>query len=325
MSALESTLKRFNEQFEWHPVIENPSRLATYSSFVVAGMGGSHLGAWLIQKFAPDLDLTIHRNYGLPTIPETKLKNSLFIASSYSGTTEETLDAAKMAIEKGLHVAAVSTGGPLLDLAREHNLPFVTIPDTGLEPRMAIGFAALAMARLMGSAMLEAAIREGGKSINPSEYQAAGTRLGEKLIGKIPVVWASEQNMPLAYIWKIKFNETSKIPAYCHCFPELNHNEFTGFDVVDSTRPVMQQLHVIMLEDPKDHPRVQTRMRITREMLETRGIPVDVVSMKGEHFGKIFSTALHGDWVSLALANHYGVPNPETPLIAEFKKAMSKA
>ncbi len=325
MSALENTLKRFNEQFEWHPVVENSERLAAYKSFVVAGMGGSHLGAWLIQKFVPELDLVIHRNYGLPHIPESRMHGTLFIASSYSGTTEETLDAVKMALKKGLNVAAVSTGGALLDLAREHNLPFVTIPDTGLEPRMAIGFAALALARLMGSTELEAAIREGGRSVNPTEDQIAGMRLGENLIGKIPVVWASEQNMPLAYIWKIKFNETSKIPAFCNNFPELNHNEFTGFDVVDTTRPVMAPIHVLMLEDPKDHPRIQSRMRITKEMLEARGIPVDVVTMRGEHFGKIFSTALLGDWVSLALANHYGVPNPETPLIAEFKKAMSKA
>lgn len=325
MSELQNTLKRFNEQFEWHPVVENPGRLGSYKSFVVAGMGGSHLGAWLIQKFAPELDLVIHRNYGLPHMPEGGSRNTLFIASSYSGTTEETLDALKKAIEKGIPAAAVSTGGELLELAREHNLPFITIPDTGLEPRMAIGFAALAIARLMGNTELEAAIRDGGRSVNPSEDQISGQRLAEKLVGKIPVVWASEANMPLAYIWKIKFNETSKIPAFCNNFPELNHNEFTGFDVVDATRPVMAPVHIIMLEDPKDHPRIQTRMRITKEMLESRGIPVDMVRMQGEHFQKIFSTALHGDWVSLVLAERYNVPNPQTPLIAEFKKAMAKA
>jgi glucose/mannose-6-phosphate isomerase len=204
-------------------------------------------------------------------------------------------------------------------------LPFITIPDTGLEPRMAIGFATIAIARLMGSSMLESAIREGGKSVNPMEDQFKGLSLGEKLIGKIPVIWASARNLPLAYIWKVKFNETAKIPAFCNSFPELSHNEFTGLDVVDSTRSVTQNLHMIMLEDPKDHPRVQKRMHISAQMLEERKIPVERIPLHGEHFGKLFASALYGDWASLALARHYGVPNPETPLIAEFKKRMAQA
>lgn len=325
MSApLEDTLRRFGEQFDWHPVIENSSRLAEYTSFLVAGMGGSHLGAWLIQNFAPDLDLNIHRNYGLPHIPDTHVRNTLVIASSYSGSTEETLDAAKMAIEKNLNVAAVSTGGPLLDFARENGLPFITIPDTGLEPRMAIGYATLAITKLIGNTHLDRAIREGGKAVSPSENQVRGMTLGERLVGKIPVIWASATNLPLAYIWKVKFNETSKIPAFCNSFPELNHNEFTGFDVVDSTRALSQNFHIIILQDPKDHPRILKRMGIAKAMLEARHIPVDVVSMQGEHFEKLFAAALYGDWVSLALAKQYGVPNPETPLIAEFKKLMAK-
>lgn len=145
------------------------------------------------------------------------------------------------------------------------------------------------------------------------------------MIGKVPLIWSSARNLPVAYIWKVKFNETSKIPAFCNNFPELNHNEFTGFDVVDSTRSVTGNFHVIMLEDPKDHPRVQRRMALTRDMLQERQIPVDTVTMRGEHFEKLFSTALMGDWVALGLAKYYGVPNPETPLIAEFKKRIAKA
>ena len=323
-STMEETIKRFGEQFTWHPVVENAAHLAVHPSFVVAGMGGSHLGAWLIQNFDPRLDITIHRNYGFPPISDSKAKNALFIASSYSGTTEETIDSLHAAFEKGMHIACVSTGGEILDFARKHELPFVAIPETSLEPRMAIGYAAMAIARLIGNTMLEDAIREGGKKVNPSEDQFHGLALSEKLIGKIPLIWASEKNLPVAYIWKVKFNETSKIPAFCDFFPELNHNEFTGFDVVDSTRPVMAPMHIIMLEDPKDHPRIQKRMALTGQMLEERKIPVERVTMKGEHFEKLFSAALYGDWVSLGLARHYGVPNPETPVIAEFKKRIAK-
>jgi glucose/mannose-6-phosphate isomerase len=220
-------------------------------------------------------------------------------------------------------MAAVSLGGKLLEFAREKEIPFIQIPDTGLEPRMAIGYAMLAIARLMGNETLETAIRDGGEHVSVSEDQRVGLSLAEKLIGKVPLIWSSGKNLPVAYIWKVKFNETSKIPAFCNHFPELNHNEFTGFDVVDSTRPVTGNFHVIMLADPKDHPRVQKRMALSKTMLEERGIPVDMIQMHGEHFQKLFAASLLGDWVSLGLAEHYGVPNPETPLIAEFKKRIA--
>jgi glucose/mannose-6-phosphate isomerase len=325
MSApMEETLSRFREQFSWRPEVENALKLGSYHHFIVAGMGGSHLGAWLIKKHNPELDIIIHRNYGLPPIQEGNLRNTLFIASSFSGTTEETLDAAQAAVDRGMHVAAIATGGKLLEFAREKGLPFVTIPDSGLEPRMAIGYAMKGIAKLLGDPNLESAIREGGLSVEPVRGQAQGMAIAEKLIDKIPVIWSSSANAPLGFIWKIKFNETSKIPAFCNVMPELCHNEFTGFDVVDSTRAVSSKLHIIMLEDDKDHPRIQKRMRIAREMLEARGIPVERVTLEGEGFAKVFSAALLGDWVSLGLARHYKVPNPETPLIAEFKKKMAQ-
>ena len=321
---MEETLKRFREQFEWHPIVENPSKLASYHSFIFAGMGGSHLGAWLIQDFGGYTELRIHRDYGLPLVTEERLRNTLFIASSYSGTTEETLDATHAAFDKGMHIAVVSTGGTLLDFAREHSLPFITIPDTGLEPRMAIGYSTLAIARLMGDDRLEAAIREGGKRANAMSGQAIGAGIAEKLIGKIPLVWSSTANISLAYIWKIKFNETSKIPAFYNAVPELCHNEFTGFDITDSTRSISAPLHVVMLEDPKDHPRIQKRMRIAREMLAERGVAVERVSVVGQGFEKAYSVALLGDWTSLALAQAYGVPDPKTPMVTEFKKRMAQ-
>jgi glucose/mannose-6-phosphate isomerase len=320
--ALEETLKRFREQFEWHPVVENPQKLGAYGSYIVAGMGGSHLGAWLIQKFDPHLELKIHRDYGLPALSDAQIRGSLFIASSYSGTTEETLDAASSAYDKRMHLAAISLGGPLIEFARNHELPFIQIPDTGLEPRMAIGYSMIGIARIMGNEFLERTIREGGQKVNPTEDQIAGMRLAEKLLGKVPLIYASNANLPLAYIWKVKFNETSKIPAFCNTFPELNHNEFTGFDIVDTTREISSKFHIIMLADPKDHPRVQKRMSLTQKMLLEKGIGAEMVTLHGEYFEKLFYAALMADWVSLGLANQYGVPNPETPLIAEFKKRM---
>lgn len=320
--SLEQTLGRFNEQFDWDPVIINESALGTFSSYLVSGMGGSHLGAWLIDRFGSGKDILIHRGYGLPAAHD--LDRRLCIASSYSGTTEETIDALDTALSAGLSSAVIAKGGALIERAHEKSIAHIVLPDAGLEPRMAIGYSMLALARLMQDRVLEDAIRSAGKAVDPHASKEAGAALAERLKGKIPLIWASHHNLPLAYIWKVKFNETSKIPCFCDYFPELSHNEFTGFDVQDSTRSLASQLVVVMLHDANDHPRIQKRMQLSSDMLGERGIGVEHVTLSGTGFAKAFDAALLADWAALPLALHYNVPNPETPLIAEFKKRMAQ-
>ncbi len=321
----EDALRRFGEQFDWIPVVEQGEALRRYKHYVVAGMGGSHLGAWLVKRYGGISNIIIHRDYGLPDIPTEERRDTLVILSSYSGTTEETLDAGRVALERGLPVVAATTGGKLADFARENHLPLVIIPEIGLQPRMAVGFSMLATARLMGNSMLEDAVRSAGKRVDPMVGKSEGVRLASALAGKIPLVYSSAANVPVAYIWKIKFNETSKIPSFCNVFPELCHNELSGFDIADSTRDISGRLHAVFLQDFSDHPRVAERMKVAGEMLAERGIPVEHVALAGKSgFEKVFNSAILADWVSLTLANEYGVPNPETPLVAEFKQRIAQ-
>ena len=79
---------------------------------VIAGMGGSAIGADLLASYcAPlaPLPVTVHRDYGLPLFargPET-----LVICSSHSGNTEETLAATSEGIKLGCHGVAITSGG----------------------------------------------------------------------------------------------------------------------------------------------------------------------------------------------------------------------
>lgn len=322
MSA-EEALRRFPEQFDWQPVVEHNEALKSYPYYVVCGMGGSHLGAWLIKRFGNVPNITIHRGYGLPALPEELLRSSLIILSSYSGTTEEVLDSGREALKKGLSIAISTTGGKLIEFAHEHALPSVQIPETGLEPRMAVGYSMLSLARLMCNAELEAMIRDGGKAADVMAGKAPGEALAERLKGKIPVVYSSQENVELAFIWKIKFNETSKIPSFMNVFPEMCHNELTGYDVVDSTREISSRIHAIFLDDASDHSRVKMRMQVASDMLGERGIPVEHVPLEGTGFQKALAAALTADWASYALAEFYGVPHPDTPMVAEFKKRIT--
>ena len=109
-------------------------------------------------------------------------------------------------------------------------------------------------------------------------------------------------------------------------FPEVCHNELSGFDVVEATRGISANMHAVFLLDGEDHPRVTKRMKLMKDLLSERGIghsKVDVVG--GSALEKTFNTILTGVWAGLALAKSYGVPDAATPLIAEFKKKMKEA
>ncbi len=321
---MEETLQRFWEQFAWEPRIELEELLKPATNFIVAGMGGSHLGAWLIKRIGGIPNMTIHRDYGLPNLPQEQLQFSLLILSSYSGSTEEVLDCGRTALAANIPLAVVTTGGKLLEFAKANNIPHIVISDIGLEPRMAIGFTAIAIARLMGNRNLEHAIRSGGKAVDTMDAKAEGERIAGSLKGSVPLIYSSAANFPIAYIWKIKFNETSKIPSFCNVFPELCHNELSGFDVAESTKMFSAHMHAIFLDDVHDHPRIRERMRVAADVLGAKGIKVEHVSLVGDGFGKAFKSAILADWVSMYLAQGYGVPNPETPLIAEFKKRIGQ-
>src|SRR3989344_4090611 len=137
--SMEDTIKRFPEQFGWEPVVEHSDLLRAHKQYVICGMGGSQLGAMLIEAYGPAHNLILHKDYGLPPMSQEDAEQSLFILSSYSGTTEETLDAGREAFARGYATAALSTGGKLIEFAKKHSLPHIVIPDTGLQPRLATG------------------------------------------------------------------------------------------------------------------------------------------------------------------------------------------
>lgn len=321
--AGENTIARVPEQFDWVPEVVHGESLREHNSFVICGMGGSQLAPMHIKQYGPEPSMLLHRDYGLPDMSEEMERQALVILSSYSGTTEETLDSGREALATGLSIAAVSTGGKLIEFAREHALPHVVIPETGLQPRLAVGYSMLAIARLMGDAALESRIRVAGQGLKVEARKDEGLRLAESLQGKVPLAYSSRANEPIAYIWKIKLNETSKIPAFFNVFPELCHNELNGLDVVDSTRALSANLHVLMLEDESDEPRDQKRMKVAGEIFEERGIPVSRIALRGAGFAKALDAAVLADWISYALAAYYGVPDEATPLIAEFKKRIA--
>ncbi|OGY60576.1 MAG: hypothetical protein A3I33_01645, partial [Candidatus Colwellbacteria bacterium RIFCSPLOWO2_02_FULL_45_11] len=229
------TIKNFPQQFKYEPEIVNGEKIGEFESAVIGGMGGSGLVAGILRALKPELDIVTHHEYGLPTFLRQDEDKRLYVAISYSGNTEETLDFFDEAIKRNLKVAAISIGGKLLEIAEKEKIPYIKLPDTGIQPRMSLGFMIRAVLKLLGEEELFNEVRKLVESLN-SDLGKEGKVLAEKLTGKVPVIYSSRRNQTLAYNWKIKFNETGKIPAFYNTLPELNHNEMTGFDVVEGTR-----------------------------------------------------------------------------------------
>ena len=318
---MDETIKNIATQFNFRPIVENETRLKPADSFVLCGMGGSHLAAGLLKIYNPFLDIYIHRDYGLPPLSKKRFGKALFIASSYSGNTEEVVDFAENAFAARHDLAVIATGGRLIEFARRNGLPYIKMPDTGIQPRNALGFSTLSLAKLTGDDDTLIELQGLGSKLRPDGLKEQGETLAEELKGKIPIVYSSRANLAIAYNWKIKFNESAKIPAFYNVFPELNHNEMNGFDIADRTKELSSRFHFIFLEDADDQPKIMRRMEVLAKLYEERGLPVKVISLAGETiFERIFNSLILADWVALSLSKIYGTEPAQVPMVEEFKK-----
>src|ERR1700722_13630788 len=147
-------IKAYAKQFEYEPLIQHSAKLPSGTKkpkkFIVCGMGGSHLAADILKAWHPELEITVWSNYGLLLLGEKELKEHLIILSSYSGSTEETIDAFNVAKAKRLPMAVIASRGKLIALAEKNKVPYVQMPDFHQQPRMATGWSLMAMRALMG-------------------------------------------------------------------------------------------------------------------------------------------------------------------------------
>lgn len=287
----------------------------------IAGMGGSVLSGEILKIYFENakikFPLFLHRDYQLPYLAE---KKDLIIAISYSGNTEETISAFNEALKKKLKLVAITSGGKLSDLCQKNKIPLVLLP-SGIPPRLSLGYQFSALLKIMIN--LEIApdcsdqILNLEKKLKPRVLENQGKILAKKLINKIPLIYSSWRNFALSYIWKIKFNENSKTPAFANFFPELNHNEMVGFE------KNLKKFYFLILKDQNDHPRIKKRMDLTSEILKAKGLEGEILEIKGENFfEKIFSNLILADWVSYYLAIHYGIDPTPVKIVEEFKKKM---
>jgi glucose/mannose-6-phosphate isomerase len=299
-------------------------------NIVVAAMGGSAAAALLTQSWPGyKLPFEICRNYDLPPYVSDK---TYVIAASYSGGTEETLEALAQAEKRGAQIAVVAGGGKLAQRAAEQNYPIAGLPRIE-QPRFTLGYwlkafmslleqGGLAEAgtvkRLAGSAdFLQASIQQWLPTVPAGKNLAK--QLALEIIGKSAVIYAGPKLWPAAYRWKIGFNESAKHVAWINQLPEFNHNEMTGW----SAQPVQKPYAVIDIRSRLEHPRIQKRFEITERLLSGRRPAPLVIEAQGKTLlEQLLWTSLLGDFVTLYTAVANGINPTPLELVSKFKKAM---
>jgi glucose/mannose-6-phosphate isomerase len=292
-------------------------------SAALLGMGGSAIGGDLVRGIWSDrlaIPLEVVRGYELPAWVGT---DTLVIASSFSGSTEETISAFTAAIERRCPVAVITTGGPLGEVARRAGLPLVTFMGAG-SPRASVGYSMAILAGLLERAgvlpldepEIAAAVataREMVARCGPDVPTADNPAklLAWALVDRLVVIAASGALAPVARRWKAQLNENGKSAAVVEELPEATHNTVVGFEQPDSMR---DHLFVVFLASQGDLPRNAQRAHLTAELLESGHIAHETVRVDGDgRLAQALSAIVLGDHVSVYLAFMYGIdPNPVT-------------
>jgi glucose/mannose-6-phosphate isomerase len=303
---------------------------------IISGMGGSAIGADLLAAYiAPlcALPVVVSRDYGLPAWAHGS--ETLVIASSHSGQTEETLEAFDAAIKTGCRILAVCTGGELEKRAAAAKVPVWKFDHTG-QPRAAVGFsfglllAAFARLGLVRDQAGEvagaiAAMRQQQETLradvpvvkNPAKREAG------QLMGRWVNVYGAGILAPVARRWKGQVNEIAKAGAGFEVLPEADHNALAG---LVNPADVLARTTTLFLRCLSDHPRNHLRAELTRQGFMLEGLNTDVFDARGETaLAHIWTTLHFGDYMAYYLAMAYGVDPTPVEALQNFKAAMKAA
>jgi len=283
-------------------------------NIVLVGMGGSAIAGDMIRTLLRSTLLVpfeICRHYSLPEYVDDE---TLVLASSYSGNTEETISAVEDALARKAMVAAFSTGGMLGDICSLNEIPMAQMPG-GLPPRAAIGYSFALMVHFLDTVGLaKGAVddirdmipnlshyREAYIEDNPTESNPAKL-LATKIHGRIPIVYSGPTLTDTVGLrLRGQIAENGKNLVFGNQFPEFNHNELVGYCNV--AKQHADHLIVILLRDAEDHPQIRTRMNIVKEIIDKVGIEIYEIHTKGKsRMERMFSAVQMADFTSYYLA-----------------------
>ena len=279
------------EQARYEVVVhEGSNQRRDFKNIVIAGMGGSALAADMVRVLTAGwlhLPLEVVKGYDLPGFVG---EETLVIAVSHSGNTEETLSCYRQALDKKSCLAVMSTGGELIKRANNDNITYAQIP-AGTQPRMSTVYHLRGLLKLLqhfwvidgdlynqvadSADWLEGEISHWTPAA--PEKNNLAKQIAKMTIGKTLVIFGGELTWPLAYKWKISWNESAKNLAFSNQYPEFNHNEFIGW----SSHPVEKPFTIFDIRSNLERARIRERMELSDRLLSGKRPKAHVLELQG--------------------------------------------
>ena len=322
------------EQVRFAPTVLHPEHDGReITRVVVTGMGGSALAALLLkswQKTQLNVPLEVVRSYDLPGYVDER---TLVVASSYSGNTEETLSALEQARTRGAQIAIISAGGKLQDAADQYQIAYTELPGD-LQPRMAVIYNLCALVALLAhfDVIAEGVRAEISRTVDWLGEQTRlwtsdvttdknyAKQLALLAVGKTPVFYAGSVMAPVAYKWKISWNENAKNVAFWNELPEFNHNEFIGW----TSHPVEKPFAIFDLVSQFEHPQILKRFAVSDRLLSGQRPKSTVINLEGDSMiAQMLWGSILADFASIYVAILNGVDPTPVPLIEKLKTELA--
>jgi glucose/mannose-6-phosphate isomerase len=304
-----------------HRFIAQP---AAFSNVVVTGLGGSGIGASIVQNYVFDklkVPFIVNKDYFLPAFVN---KQSLVIVCSYSGNTEETLMAMHEAKKKRATIICITSGGKVAEFAGAKKLDCILVP-AGMPPRSCLGYSVIQLLKVLShfgmigngyEKEVKGAIKQ--MKAGEEETQKRAMVVAKKIFGKLPIVYSSSSIEGVAIRFRQQLNENSKMLGWQGAIPEMNHNELVGWrdDASDKV--------VIILRNKDDYDRVQTRMEIGKKIFKKHSASIIEIYSEGKSYWEEIFYLIHlTDWVSVFLADLRGLDATEVKVIDFLKKSLA--
>ncbi len=303
-------------------------RAGRFDAVAVAGMGGSGIGARIVQGLLLDksrVPILACNDYDIPASVSSK---TLFIAVSHSGNTEETLSAYTQAQARGCRVVAITSGGELGRLAAEAGHPVVAVPG-GMPPRAALGYLfstlLVTLERLGACESQQRGLEEAARLMRARRKSCLGRArtIAKHLAGRLPIVYSTSRLLDaVADRWRCQLNENAGVLCHTNSFPEHNHNEIVGMGCPEKPG---RDVVVVALLDRETHSRTRYRLESVLDITEQAYFFAMRLESEGRsRLARVFSLIMLGDLVSVELARLSGKDAMEIDRIDELKRRMAQ-
>ncbi len=298
-----------------------------WSGVLCLGMGGSAAGGDFLSALSDDagsIPIRCHRGYDLPNwwTPDW-----LVLATSYSGNTEETLEACNQAIQQGATMVVISSGGELAGMCELSDKVHLISCPSGQPPRSAFGhifsrqLSLLVEIGILQTEISEQSLRRLQDAVDDNDIiehpEGDVASLALNLMQNPIAILGPEELMPAMNRFKNQLNENSSRFARIGAFPEMNHNESVAWGGVGENQdPDAKQQALMILSWDGIHPRVRHRMDWF-----VSNCPTDLAWKIHGDGESLLESLLHicimTDWLTIALGLLHGKnPSAIEPIIS---------